>query len=429
MGQTRVSTVAGDSGVSLGARFSSVRRATERLVEPLSAEDAIAQSMTKCSPAKWHLAHTSWFFEQMVLKTAYPERPPPAGRASSLFNSYYTQLGKPFDRSKRGLLTRPSLDEVRAQRREVNDQVAALIASPRGEDAELRAMIEIGLHHEQQHQELILSDIKHLFSESPLAPAYADPVAGSLVTAAPDLGWRAFEGGVCEIGHDGEGFSYDNEGPRHRVFVEPYELADRLVTNGEWLAFMNDGGYQRSELWLDAGWRVVEGYGRSAPMYWTRCDGGWAEFTLEGLRELRAAEPVAHVSFYEADAYARWAGARLPTEHEWENAVCVERTPVDGMREGSRMHPSAASSRSDALKQMYGSLWQWTRSDYGPYPGYRPPDGALGEYNGKFMCGQFVLRGASFATPAGHSRATYRNYYHADDRWCFAGVRLAREAR
>jgi len=387
---------------ALCERFGAVRRRTLALAAPLSAEDCCAQSMPDASPVKWHLAHTTWFFETFILEPREPAFVPfhPAFRV--LFNSYYNGVGDKHPRPRRGLLTRPSLAEVLDYRAHVDVRMGRLLAA-RGAEPELAALVELGLQHEQQHQELILTDVMHLLAQSPLYPAYDAALQPEAHAAAS--GWIAFDGGLADIGHAGGGFAFDNEVPRHRQFVAPFALARRLVTNGEYLAFVEAGGYDDPALWLSEGWdRVAAGEIRH-PLYWVRgADGGWSEFTLRGLQPLDRDAPVAHVSLYEADAYAHWRGARLPTEAEWEYAA--------GSGEG--------------VEQLFGACWQWTSSSYAPYPGFAPAAGALGEYNGKFMVNQYVLRGSSCATPPGHARATYRNFFPAGARWQFTGIRLAR---
>ncbi len=406
--------------------YRTVRDATERLCEPLSREDYVVQSMPDVSPTKWHLAHVSWFFETFVLKphaTGYrPARP----EFEYLFNSYYNAVGEQYPRPRRGLLTRPTVDEVYEYRAAVD---AAMLALLEEDDHDLATLVELGLNHEQQHQELILMDIKHVLSCNPLHPAYRPaPEARSL--AAPGLEWIERDESVRWIGHQGDGFAYDNESPRHRVLVPAFRIASRPVTNGEFLEFIRDGGYRTPTLWLADGWSTVEREEWQAPLYWIRRDGAWHEFTLGGLRALDPAAPVCHVSYFEADAYATWAGARLPTEAEWETVAREQ--PVEGnFLEQDALGPRAAPADAGgaaAPVQLFGDVWEWTRSPYQPYPGYRANPGALGEYNGKFMCNQQVLRGGSFASPASHLRATYRNFFYPHCRWQFAGLRLARDA-
>jgi ergothioneine biosynthesis protein EgtB len=384
------------------ARFQTVRAASLALVEPLSDEDCCAQSMPDASPIKWHLAHTTWFFETFILERMERGFKPFHAAFRVLFNSYYNGVGEKHPRPQRGLLTRPSMAEVRAYRANVDERIGRLLAA-QADNPRLAALIELGLQHEQQHQELILTDVQHLLAQNALNPAYTSEAPQA--TQATSLGFVDFAGGVTEIGHRGDGFCFDNELPRHRQFVEPFALADRLVTNGEYLAFIDAGGYRDASLWLSEGWDHVNALALARPMYWERDDAGqWCEFTLHGLRPLDLARPVTSVSLYEADAYANWADARLPTEFEWE----------------------LAERESDALRQMFGHCWQWTSSSYAPYPGYATAPGALGEYNGKFMLNQYVLRGSSSATPQGHSRATYRKFFPAGARWQFTGIRLAK---
>jgi len=408
-------------------RFQRIRQASESLAAPLSAEDCAAQSMPDASPVKWHLAHTSWFFETFVLEREVPgyEVFHPAYRV--LFNSYYNTVGPQHPRPARGLLTRPGLDEVLAYRRHVTDRVAALFDGEGTLPPRAARVLEVGLHHEQQHQELILTDVLHLFSCSPLRPAYREPGARPDAKPTP-LRWHAHPGGLVEVGHAGTGFAFDNERPRHRVWLEPFALASRLVTNGEYQAFIEDGGYERPDLWLSDGWATVDERGWRAPGYWEWLDGAWHQHGLDGLHALHPDEPVCHVSHYEADAYARWAGVRLPTEAEWE-AVAAE-LPVEGnFVEFGVLAPAGAAEREDGCPaQLFGDLWEWTGSPYVPYPGYASPEGALGEYNGKFMSNQVVLRGGSCATPGDHMRPSYRNFLYPDARWQWSGIRLARDA-
>ena len=381
-----------------------VRRHSLALAAPLSDEDCTVQSMPDASPVKWHLAHTTWFFETFILERFEAGFRPfdPAFRV--LFNSYYNGIGDKHPRAQRGLVTRPGMDKVRAYRVDVDARMARLLAAGPG-NGELAALVTLGLQHEQQHQELILTDIKHLLAQNPTWPAYGAGASSRAAVAPAPLAWHGFEGGLCEIGHDGEGFCFDNELPRHRAWLAPFELASRLVTNGEYLAFIEAGGYREPTLWLSEGWDMVAAGGLAHPLYWQRDAGGrWNEFTLAGMHPLDPALPVTHLSLFEADAYARWAGARLPTEAEWE----------------------LAAASGAGLAQMVGHCWQWTSSSYAPYPGYAPQPGALGEYNGKFMVNQYVLRGSSCATPEGHARASYRNFFPAGARWQFSGIRLAR---
>ncbi|WLI90579.1 ergothioneine biosynthesis protein EgtB [Massilia sp. R2A-15] len=383
-------------------RFESVRKRSEALAAPLSDEDCGAQSMPDASPVKWHLAHTTWFFETFILEQMEERFQPFHPTFRFLFNSYYNGIGDRHPRAKRGLLTRPSMAEVRAYRADVDERIGRLLAA-QADNPQLAALIELGLQHEQQHQELILTDVQHLLAQNALNPAYT--LAAPAPAEATPLRFLDFAGGVAQIGHAGDGFCFDNELPRHRQFVEPFALADRLVTNGEYLAFIDAGGYRDAALWLSEGWDQVNALALAQPMYWQRDEAGrWCEFTLHGLRPLDLARPVTSVSLFEADAYANWRGARLPTEFEWE----------------------LAEGQGEALRQMFGHCWQWTSSSYAPYPGYATAPGALGEYNGKFMLNQYVLRGSSSATPAGHSRATYRNFFPAGARWQFTGIRLAK---
>jgi ergothioneine biosynthesis protein EgtB len=415
---------------SLARQYAAVRALSEKICEPLEIEDYVVQSMPDCSPAKWHLAHTSWFFETFVLNTVEPDYRSPHPQYDFLFNSYYNSVGDRHCRAKRGLVSRPTVPETWAYRQHVDDHMMAfLTGAPEERIAAMAPIVTLGLHHEQQHQELMLTDLKHMFSENPLLPAYSPlPCAASQAAAVP-LAWTQFDGGVTEIGYDGDGFFYDNEGPRHRVFLEPYALGSRLVTCGEYLEFMNDGGYERPEFWLSEGWNTIKARGWNAPLYWEQGDEGWHQFTLHGLRPVDPAEPVCHVSLFEADAYASWAGARLPTEFEWEAATAG--MPVHGnFVDDGLLHPAPANPidrAANGLMQMYGDVWEWTRSSYAPYPGYYPAPGALGEYNGKFMCNQYVLRGGSCGTSQSHIRPTYRNFFPSDARWQFMGIRLAKD--
>ena len=413
------------TGPALAERFAAVRALSEALVEPLSPEDCVVQPMDDASPAKWHLAHTTWFFEAFLLKpyrTKYEQFDPKFG---FLFNSYYNALGERHERSARGLLTRPSLAEVFDYRGHVDRHMTDFLSDLASEHT--ARLVEVGLHHEQQHQELLLTDIKYTLWRNPLRPAYREGTANDGITndegEIAGTGRSAFSpvpAGLYEIGHPGGAFCYDNEQPRHRVYLHEYALADVPVTNGDWRAFMDDGGYTTPGHWLAAGWDAVNRNKWRAPLYWERAgrDADWETFTLSGMRPADDAEPVCHVSYYEADAFARWAGARLPTEQEWEVAAARAGVPL--------AFPPDPAPRGRGPAGPCGGAWEWTASPYVGYPGYAPPAGALGEYNGKFMSDQWVLRGGSRATPPGHARRTYRNFFPADKRWQFSGLRLAK---
>lgn len=408
---------------------------TMALSEPLSDEDCCVQSMPDASPVKWHMAHTTWFFETFLLERFERDFRPHHPAFRVLFNSYYNGIGEKHPRPQRGMLTRPSLRQVRAYRANVDERMAALLARKEALPRELPVLIELGLQHEKQHQELLLTDVKHLLSMNPLYPAYSEipEIRPGLETAAAGeagrMRWHAFDAGIVEIGHDGQGFCFDNEMPRHRQFVEPFALASRLITNAEFLAFVEAGGYADPSLWLSEGWDWVQANQLAHPIYWQHADAGWNEFTLHGLQPLSPHHPVVHVSYFEADAYARWAGARLPTETEWEMAAAT--AAAEAGRAEHRLHPDAVS-RSEAqpgllrLAQLFGAAWQWTSTSYAPYPGYAAVPGAIGEYNGKFMVNQYVLRGSSCVTPPGQARVSYRNFFPASARWQFTGIRLAR---
>jgi ergothioneine biosynthesis protein EgtB len=408
------------------AHYRQMRATTVRLAAPLSVEDQQCQSMLLTSPTKWHLAHTTWFFETFVLIPHAEGYQPFDPHYDYLFNSYYESLGERYPRPARGLMTRPSLDAVHNYRQHVDDAVDALLA--RAESETVLKLVELGCHHEQQHQELILTDIKHLLSLNPLAPAYTRGTAPAANEAPIERQWVDFTAGVREIGYDGTGFCFDNEQPRHKVWADGFRLATRPVTNREWLAFIADRGYDTATLWLSDGWQTVQTEHWQTPLYWRHADDAWLEFTLLGLRPLDPDAPVSHVSFYEAEAFARWAGKRLPTEAEWE--IAAADAPVEGnLLESSMLHPERAVAETGGLAQMFGDIWEWTQSPYTPYPGFRTTDGALGEYNGKFMANQMVLRGGSCATPQTHIRAEYRNFFPPSARWQFSGLRLAEDAR
>jgi ergothioneine biosynthesis protein EgtB len=415
---------------SLGSRLNASRQQSLDLAAPLSDEDQTVQPTDDASPTKWHLAHTTWFYEAFVLRPHLPGYEIFSEVFDFCFNSYYEAKGERQPRGRRGLLTRPSAAEVRAYRAHVDAALERLIASGQADASEpLAALIELGINHEQQHQELLLTDILSLFAASPLRPAYR--TAQPKPEAVRELkvpGWVAFPGGIHAVGHEGDGFFYDNEGPRHEVLLRPFRLADRCVTNGEWLDFIEDGAYGAPLLWLADGWATVKAQGWEAPGYWELRHGAWHQMTLEGLMPLDPHAPVSHVSYFEANAFANWAGKRLPTEFEWE--VASSGYPLEGNDLSTlAFRPRAAKSAGEGgLTQLFGDVWEWTASAYQPYPGYKPAPGAVGEYNGKFMVSQQVLRGGSCATPGGHIRATYRNFFFPHQRWQFMGLRLAEDA-
>jgi ergothioneine biosynthesis protein EgtB len=404
--------------------YFNTRSATLALVAPLSDADATVQSMPDASPAKWHAAHTTWFFEAMVLAResnyrCFDER------FNFLFNSYYESVGARQPRPLRGLLTRPTLPEVLAYREHVDAAMSELFR--RDPSPQVLSVIELGCHHEQQHQELLLTDILHLFAQNPLCPAYRDSVPLPVETIDSAQTYKTLPGGLFEIGHRGPGFAFDSEGPRHAVQLEPFRLADRLVTNREWTQFMSDKGYQNPLLWLSDGWAKVSEERWTAPLYWQARDGEYRSMTLRGAQPVGPDAPVTHISYFEADAFATWSGRRLPSEAEWE--IAAQALPVEGnFASSGRLRPKPAMAGDGSLRQMFGDVWEWTRSAFMPYPRFRPMEGALGEYNGKFMSGQFVLRGGSCVTPEDHVRATYRNFFAPHIRWQFSGLRLAEDA-
>ncbi|HUO86966.1 MAG TPA: ergothioneine biosynthesis protein EgtB [Thermoanaerobaculia bacterium] len=430
---TETLTPAAAADTDLAGRYRTVRATTEALCRPLVTEDYQVQSILETSPPKWHIAHVTWFFETFVLTPFAAGYETPDPRFAFVYNSYYQAVGPMHPRHERAVVSRPTVEEVYGYRRHVDRAMESLLADPPREHAdEIAFRTTLGLHHEQQHQELLLMDLKHNFAANPLQPAYREggleADGGSADGPPPEQTWLSFPGGLEEIGWDGDGFAYDNEVPRHRVWLEPFELASRLVTNGEYREFVAAGGYREPKWWLSDGWAAVAERGFTAPLYWLPADGGgWTETTLAGPAPLADALPVCHVSFYEADAYARWAGRRLPTEAELEVATAAEPLPPGAFMDSGRYHPRAAQGPAD--RQWFGELWQWTRSPYAPYPGSKPLEGALGEYNAKFMANQMVLRGGCCATPRNHLRPTYRNFFYPHDRWPFTGIRLAADGR
>jgi len=448
-------------GATLADQYRSVRALSEKLCETLVTEDYVIQPMADCSPTKWHLAHTSWFFETFVLKNHVDGYRSPHPQYDFLFNSYYNAVGARHCRPKRGLISRPTVADTYSYREHVDTALLNLLAAASAETLqEIEPLVTIGLHHEQQHQELMLTDIKYVFWENPLRPAFRPADIGRIAVEGSLAGmhlhaqgpvpishqgspsrpakWVEFEGGQVWTGHDGGGFAFDNEGPRHQVYLQPFALGSTLVTAGEYLAFMQDGGYRRPELWLAEGWSTVQSSGWDSPLYWEKHDGEWWQFTLTGMRPVDPEEPVCHVSFFEAEAYASWAGARLPTEFEWEHAAAQQKIEGNFVEDGL-YHPTGipralrqsgeeravAAPAGAGISQMYGDVWEWTQSSYAPYPGFRRSTGALGEYNGKFMSNQYVLRGGSCATSRSHIRSTYRNFFPSNARWQFSGIRLA----
>jgi ergothioneine biosynthesis protein EgtB len=422
-------------------RFHQVRSFTDSLCAGLEPEDCVVQSMPDVSPTKWHLAHTTWFFETFILKKFLAGYRAEIPQYAYLFNSYYNAAGDMHRRDLRGLISRPTVSEARRYRASIDLHMDELLSDADEELLdEIERILVLGIHHEQQHQELLITDIKHVFAQNPLYPTFGvgrarSPSAPNISIAEPaSIRFVDFEQTVSSIGHNGRGFYYDNEGPQHQVLIPPFALGLRPITNGEYLAFMEDKGYRRPELWLSLGWMTVNEQRWNAPLYWTKREGTWWHYTLSGFRPVDESEPVTHVSYFEADAYANWAGARLPTEFEWERAAMD--CPIEGnFVESELFHPVAVESavaedqirQGSALHQMFGNIWEWTRSSYSPYPGYRAEPGALGEYNGKFMCNQYVLRGGSCATSRTHIRRTYRNFFQPEKRWQFTGIRLARD--
>lgn len=429
-------TVAANRSAHLAGKYDEVRRATIRLCANLEPEDYVIQSMPDCSPAKWHLAHTTWFFETFVLKEADSEYRPYHPEFAFLFNSYYVQAGERWQRAQRGLLSRPTVREIFEYRQYVDTAMEnffqrGVALRPEEDASDLLTRVEIGLQHEQQHQELLVTDLKHLFSLNPLRPAISMEAPAGQSQGVAVMGWLPFDEAVRKIGYEDDGFFYDNEKPIHHELVPAFELASRTITCGEFMEFIEDDGYRRAELWLSLGWGAVESHGWRAPLYWERNPDEdadeWQMFTASGMRPVDPSEPVTHVSYFEADAYARWRGCDLPTEAMWETACVLKGGTTDAghfVEDGS-LHPAPVIS-TGGLEQMFGNVWEWTASPYIAYPGYRAPSGALGEYNGKFMCNQMVLRGGSCATPQSHIRATYRNFFPPESRWQFSGIRLAK---
>ncbi len=434
----RIAALSTSPSSDLFERLRTCRRLSNELAAPLSDEDQVVQAMDDASPTKWHLAHTTWFFEVFILRDHLPNYQSFDPAFDYCFNSYYEQKGARHPRAKRGLLTRPSAHHVRNFREHVDIALDALSRHVANLDPTKRQhiceLIELGINHEQQHQELLLTDILALFSRNPLRPAYQQKVGQEDASPKTDdeVRWVPFPRSLTHIGHDGNGFHYDNEGPRHEALIHPFQIADRLVTNAEWLAFMADGGYRTATLWLSDGWACVQANNWQSPEYWERQDNTWQQMTLNGLQPIDRSASVSHVSFYEADAFARWAGARLPTEFEWECATQKAKTTTPNTLGTGRLAPCSANQQTappaeTPIQQMFGDVWEWTASAYLPYPGYRPPEGAVGEYNGKFMCNQHVLRGASALTVCEHSRPTYRNFFYPQQRWQMTGLRLAKD--
>lgn len=414
-----------DIDTTLIEDFLRVRKDSLDICAPLENEDYVIQTCPEVSPPKWHLAHTSWFFEAFILAPLCGQYRPYHDQYDALFNSYYQTLGQPFPRAQRGLLSRPTVEEVLAYRRAVDERMTEFITQ--ADDsllATLQFLVTLGLHHEQQHQELLYTDIKNILAFNPLRPAYRESLPQAQSSSAAPMQWLSLEDGIYHIGHDQSGFAFDNESPHHRVLLDNAGIGSRPVNNAEYLQFMLDGGYRNPEWWLADGWKLIQDLGWNAPLYWQQVDGQWQNMTLGGMRPIDEAAPVTHISFYEADAYARWAGLRLPSEAEWEVAARKFAPQVDGnFRESGFLQPIAGSKQYG----FFGDVWEWTQSPYAPYPGFRPLAGSIGEYNGKFMCNQMVLRGGSCVSPQDHLRHSYRNFFYPNERWQFTGLRLAKD--
>ena len=411
------------------ARFRQIRNFTTGLCRNLEPEDCVVQSIPDVSPTKWHLAHTTWFFETFILKKFVSEYRAEIPQYAYLFNSYYNAAGDMHRRDLRGLISRPTVKEAQRYRSSIDSHIDNLLshADEKLID-EIEPILVLGIHHEQQHQELLVTDIKHVFAQNPLYPVFREREIDVVSAKTAPMHFLHFEETTAEVGHEGNGFSYDNEGPRHRVLVGAFSLASRPTTNGEYLKFIEADGYTRPEFWLSLGWMTVNEQRWEAPLYWEKRDGAWWQFTLSGLRPVDESEPVTHVSYFEADAFANWIGARLPTEFEWER-VALDCAIEGNFVENEQFQPRASTGQKRQIRQMFGDVWEWTRSAYSPYPGYRAAPGALGEYNGKFMCNQYVLRGGSCATSRTHIRRTYRNFFQPEKRWQFTGIRLARDSK
>ena len=405
--------------------FERIRQQSQQLTEGLTEADMQLQSMEDASPTKWHLAHTTWFFEEFILQSFLPGFKPYHEEFRFLFNSYYEAVGKRHQRPLRGMLSRPSLNQILQYRDAINEQILALLDQQHGQQVKILTLLELGLHHEMQHQELLVTDILHALSIHPFFPAVKPATEKNTASAINSQEFTSYEGGLIQIGHQGVDFYYDCESPRHSYFQAPYAIGNRLITNGQWLEFMRDKGYHTATLWLSEGWARCCSEQWQAPLYWHQQDGQWFQYGLDGLQPLDMNAPVCHISYFEADAFATWAGQRLPTEQEWEWAATQQ--PIEGnFLEQQHWRPLQASNQS-SIQQLYGHVWEWTQSTFSPYPGFRIADGAIGEYNGKFMCGQFVLRGGSCATPKQQIRPTYRNFFYPHQRWQFSGLRLAKD--